>query len=97
MLVPSISDLKSGPLISHCFVRCPAPNLLNASLLWLCTIHQDNILRLWNLDDGRCVMNSSPDLLVSKGLSLKKIKGYPGHVIIVGDSGDIYIVNVYTM
>jgi hypothetical protein len=42
-------------------------------------------------------MNSSPDLLVSKGLSLKKIKGYPGHVIIVGDSGDIYIVNVYTM
>lgn len=97
MLVPNVSEEKCGKLISHCFIRCPAPNILNASNSWLCTLHQDNILRLWNLDDGRCIANSSAEILNSKGLFLKNIKGFPGNVILIGDLGDIYIINVYTM
>ena len=71
LLVPSIADGGNpGPLISHCLVRCPAPNILNASKFWLCTLHTDNIMRLWNTDDGRCVTSSSKDLLVTKCLAL---------------------------
>lgn len=36
-------------------------------------------------------------MLSSKGLFLKNIKGFPGSVILIGDQGDIYVVNVYTM
>ena len=97
MLVPSISDVKSGMLVSHCFVRCPAPNILNASVFWLATLHADNIVRLWNIDDGRCIAHSNNDMLASKGIKIKAMGGYPGHVIIIGDLGDIYAVNVYTM
>jgi hypothetical protein len=97
LLIPSISEKVSGPLLSHCLVRCPAPGILNGSPLWLCTLHTDNVIRLWNIDDGRCIMNSSQDLLVTKGLYLKNIKGFPGHVLLIGDQGDVYIINVYTM
>jgi len=42
-------------------------------------------------------MTSSKDLLVTKGSSLKKIKQHPGHIMVMGAQGDVYIVNVYIM
>lgn len=63
----------------------------------LCTMHQDNILRLWNIDDGRCIGNSSPTLLHSNGVHLKAIRGFPGHVLLFSELADIFVVNVYTM
>jgi hypothetical protein len=92
-----VTDEKVGCLLSHCFVRCPAPNILSASTMLLCTLHQDNILRLWNTDDGRCISTSTTSMLTSNGINLKTIKGFPGHVLLFGDLADFYVVNVYTM
>jgi hypothetical protein len=63
----------------------------------LVTLHNDNKIRLWNTNDGRCVMTSQQDMLVTVGKKLRKIKHHPGHVMVIGDKGDIYIINIYTM
>ena len=100
LLIPSImssGEQAPGPLLSHCMVKCPAPNILSASAFWLCTLHSDNRLRLWNTDDGRCVSVSSKAMLVSKALALKGVEGFPGHVFVFSDSGDLHIVDAYKM
>lgn len=61
------------------------------------TLHADNRIRLWNTNDGRCVMTSAKDMLVTKGRSIKKFKHHPGHIMVIGTQGDICILNVYTM
>ena len=95
-------------------VRCPAPNILNASAFWLCTLHSDNRLRLWNTDDGRCISVSSVRFLdkaenlgfgdgagsqpnAVKGLAVAAVEGFPGHIFVFTDAGDVYIVDVYKM
>jgi len=65
--------------------------------MWLLTLHEDNLLRLWNTDDGRCIIVSHPGMLVTKVKSIVDIKGFPGVVGLVGVAGDVYIVNTYTM
>ena len=42
-------------------------------------------------------MISPLDLLVTKAIKLKKIKSHPGHILVLGDKGDVSFVNVYTM
>ena len=61
------------------------------------TLHSDNRVRLWNTNDGRCVMTSPNSLIANVVKKVKRIKNYPGMVIVVGDKGDLYIINVYTM
>ena len=101
-------------------VRCPAPNILNASAFWLCTLHSDNRLRLWNTDDGRCISVSSVRFLdkaansggaaaefqlpgagnqpnAVKGLAVAAVEGFPGHIFVFTDAGDVCIVDVYKM
>jgi len=63
----------------------------------LVSLHQDNRVRLWNTNDGRCVMASSKDMLVTKALKLKDMKYHPGNVMVLGENKDVYIVNVYKM
>jgi hypothetical protein len=63
----------------------------------LCTLHKDNVLRLWNTDDGRCLSHSGHGLLSSNGVQLKAIKNFPGHVFLFADLADFYVINVYTM
>jgi hypothetical protein len=92
-----VTGEQSGALVSHCFVRSPAPNMLSTSSMLLCTLHSDNVVRLWNVNDGRCVSNSARNLMASRGVRIKTIKGYPGHVLVFGDQADFYVVNVYTM
>ena len=36
-------------------------------------------------------------MLVTVAKRIKKIKSHPGHIIVIGDKGDIYIINIYTM
>lgn len=77
-------------------IHSPAAQILNTSEhLWV-TIHEDNILRLWNFSDGRCVASSTPDLLYTP---IKKILALPsngrGIIICIGLQGDIYLVNVF--
>ena len=84
-------------MIAHTLLRCPAPNILNASPFWLITLHKDNILRVWNTNDGRCVVESHKSMLKSNGEGLMKIKGYIGHILVIGDKGDIYVVNILDM
>ena len=78
-------------------VKCPSPNILSASHFWLCTLHQDNILRLWNTNDGRCVVASPSNLLVTPGKVLLTLESYPGFVFVFGEKGDMYVINVYRM
>lgn len=63
----------------------------------LVSLHQDNRVRLWNTNDGRCVMASSKDMLVTKAFKLKEMKNHPGNVMVLGENKDVYIVNVYKM
>jgi hypothetical protein len=42
-------------------------------------------------------MISPLELLPTKALKLKKIKNHPGHILVLGEKGDISVVNVYTM
>jgi hypothetical protein len=42
-------------------------------------------------------MTSQHGMLVTVAKKIRKIKTHPGHIIVIGDKGDIYIVNIYTM
>lgn len=42
-------------------------------------------------------MVSSRDMLTTVAHKIKRIKSHPGHIIVLGDKGDISVVNVYTM
>jgi hypothetical protein len=75
LLVPTIGQQSSGPCIASVLVPCPAPKILSSSRQWICTLHQDNILRLWNTDDGRCVISSHRTQLKTKGLGMVYING----------------------
>jgi hypothetical protein len=48
------------------------------------TIHSDNKVRLWNTNDGRCIMTSSKDMLNTKVHHIKKLKKHPGHILAIG-------------
>lgn len=61
------------------------------------TLHDDNIIRLWNTNDGRCILASTKDMLRNKASIVKNIKPHPGNVIVIGKYSDMYIVNVYKM
>jgi hypothetical protein len=60
-------------------------------------VHSDNVIRLWNTDDGRCILSSHPDFLTTPAKAMIKIDNLPGFIAIVGNTGDVYIVNVYPM
>lgn len=36
-------------------------------------------------------------MIMTVATKIKKVKTHPGLVIVVGDKGDIYIINIYTM
>lgn len=61
------------------------------------TLHADNRLRLWNTNDGRCVLISQKEMLITKAIQIKNIKEHPGNIIVIGEQKDIYIVNAYKM
>lgn len=42
-------------------------------------------------------MSSPKELLITKCLALHAVDGFPGHVFVIGNEGDIYIINVFTM
>eukprot|EP00347_Sterkiella_histriomuscorum_P013779 403363397 len=95
-LIPSISE-ESGAVLDYTLVRSPAPNILSTSTHFLITLHEDNRIRLWNTNDGRCVMVSQKDMLVTKAIKIQEIKNHPGNVLVIGASKDVYVVNVYKM
>lgn len=84
-------------LVCSGIVRSPAPDILSCSSFQLVTLHSDKIIRLWNIDDGRCVLSSAQDQIHSKVLGMTVLGDYPGYIAIVGAEADIYIVNVFTM
>jgi len=51
----------------------------------LVTVHEDNRIRLWNTNDGRCILASQKDMLVTKALKIEQIKNHPGNVLIIGE------------
>lgn len=61
----------------------------------LLTLHSDGLLRLWNTDDGRCILASHSTMLASKAKGLSVLSDYPGYVAVVGSLGEVSIVNVY--
>jgi len=51
----------------------------------LVTLHTDNRIRLWNTNDGRCVMVSASDMLTTKAIKLQEISNHPGNILIFGE------------
>jgi len=101
--VPSIFPAASSRLVDFCLVQSPASQLLNTSERVLVTLHDEKDgmrLRLWSLDDGRCVMISPRDLTGEKRivrvLTISN-EAYPGWVMCVCEDSEVFIVSVYTM
>ena len=42
-------------------------------------------------------MSSTKDLLLTKALAIHTVEGFVGHIFVIGDEGDISIVNIMTM
>ena len=64
----------------------------------MCTLHEDNRLRLWNTNDGRCIAISSASLLPgNKAVAIGAIEGFPCHLFVFGNAGDLFIVDAYKM
>ena len=67
------------------------------------TVHAEvdgHKLRLWSLDDGRCIMISPFDLTKDKKiikLYALNSEAFPGWVMCACESKEIMIINVYSM
>ena len=77
LMLPSISAVEQvGPLVDIALVENPSKYILVSPLLELTpqsatphlylTLHHDRVLRLWDMDDGRCIMRSTKELLLTK-------------------------------
>jgi hypothetical protein len=95
--VPDILNKDNLKLVCSLLLRSPAPHILTCSQFQLLTIHSDNVIRLWNTDDGRCVLASTPNLIQNKAVGMTALSDYPGYVAVAGDKSDVYIINVFTM
>ena len=98
LLVPSISmKEKIGKLLDACIVKSPAKFILSTSeYLWV-TLHDDNVVRLWSISDGRCLMWSTKELFLTKLKKIYPIPTYDGYLLCFGEEGDLYIVNMFKM
>lgn len=98
LLIPSISmKEKIGKLIDASIVKSPAKFILSTSeYLWI-TLHADNIVRLWNFSDGRCLMLSPKELFLTKLKRIFPIPTYDGYLFCFGEEGDMYIINMFKM
>jgi len=96
VLVPSLIE-SPGRLVDSLLLLSPAPHIIQSSSCLLLTLHEDQRLRLWSMDDGRCLGTSSRDLLTTKPLQLLALGKQPGFVVVVGAGGDFTVVNAYTM
>ena len=94
---PNIVTDKPNPLICQITVKSVAANILANSSTQLFTLHSYQCLRLWNIDDGRCTLQSSPTIFDSKPLGMTKIGNFPDMVAVVGSNEDLYITCVSTM
>ena len=91
-------------LLDFCLVKSPASKILSTGDLLLATIHQEgpseSRLRLWNIEDGRCVVISPEDLLRDrrpKALFRLGDANWPGVVLCFCQQKEILAINVYTM
>ena len=98
LLIPSISmKEKVGNLIDACVVTSPAKYIMSTSdHLWV-TLHSDNVIRLWGMSDGRCLMWSPKELFLTKVKRVVPIPTYEGYLLCFAEEGDIYIVNIFRM
>ena len=98
LLVPSISmKEKIGRLLDATVVESPAKFILSTSdNLWV-TLHDDNIVRIWSISDGRCLMFSPKDLFLTKLIRIFPIPTYDGYLLCFGEEGDVYIINMFRM
>lgn len=82
MLVPSISMKEGrGVLLDAAIVKSPAKFILSTSeYLWV-TLHSDNIVRIWSMSDGRCLMWSPKELFLTKLKRIFPIPTYDGYLL----------------
>lgn len=87
--LPDITEASDLQLITSALVRCPGPHIVSGSTMQLLTLHTDGLLRLWNTDDGRCVLASHHTMLQSKPVGMCVMNDYPGYVAVVGAGSEI--------
>ncbi|CAG9318291.1 unnamed protein product [Blepharisma stoltei] len=78
------------------FIKAPCPELIG-STIWLISLHQDNRLRCWDLNDGRCMSISESAILPEHVMLNKMLKIQDRFVAISGESSDIYFIDTWAM
>ncbi len=66
---------------------------------------QENMIRLWNTNDGRCIMNSPRNLFSEKRIPIRIISmnehfsdsQFNGLIICVCENNELLIINVFSM
>lgn len=98
LLIPSISmKERVGRLLDASIVKSPAKFILSTSeYLWV-TLHNDNIIRIWSVSDGRWLMLSPKELFLTKLKRIFPIPTYDGYILCFGEEGDVYIINMFRM
>lgn len=83
ILLPGLNQ-NVGPLTSMTVMKLPDPDLMVITFIpsmnkkaysnnCLVTVHTDNRLRIWDLNDGRCISISSHDLFINES-EIKEIR-----------------------
>ena len=102
LLLPNVSGFP-GTLKDYTMMRSPAQHLLSSSPYFLVTLHVrskaggENKIRLWNTNDGRCVMASQESMIMQNPSKIKNMDNHPGHILLLSKTGEVQIINVFTM
>lgn len=88
---------RVGTLLDSAVVKSPAKYILSTSeYLWV-TLHSDNVVRIWSISDGRCLMWSPKELFLTELKRIFPIPTYEGYLLCFGKHGDVYIINMFRM
>lgn len=86
---------KICPCIELAFVFGTIPELVGSAKL-IASLHGDNKLRLWDIEDGRCTSSSSSYLLPNyKFTILQEIQKQ--YLAVAGESSDIMLIDLWSM
>jgi len=78
------------------FCKAPFPEL-TGSQNWVVSVHTDNVLRAWDLQDGKCISASSDDLL-PKESSFDLMHSVQERALVIGgDTAEAFLVDPWTM
>ncbi|CAG9332267.1 unnamed protein product [Blepharisma stoltei] len=78
------------------FIKPPSPDLISSDM-WVISLHADNKIRSWDINDGRCISSSSSKM-IPKQTKIDKIVGIQKRIIAAtGEIKEILLIDVWSM